>query len=95
MLISDRALFEKCGLANLLEKKDIVLADRGFQIQDLLINKDVTVNIPEFLKRNSGQLEPSQLERSKKTSSQRIHVERMIGIGKTYRILSLPLTSLS
>lgn len=91
--ISDRVLFEKCGLVDLFEEKDIVLADKGFQIQDLLIHKDVTVNIPEFLKRGSGQLEPHQLQRSKKTSSQRIHVERMIGIGKTYKILSQPLTS--
>lgn len=91
--ISDRVLFEKSGLIELLEKKDIVLADRGFQIQDLLIHKDITVNIPDFLKRHSGQLEPYQLERSKKISSQRIHVERIIGIGKTYKILSLPLTS--
>lgn len=47
--ISDRILFEKCGLVNLLVKNDIVLADRRFQIQDLA-HKDV-VNIPEFLKK--------------------------------------------
>lgn len=50
--ISDRCLFEKCGLSNLLERNDIVLTDRGFQIQDILASKDVTVNMPEFLKKD-------------------------------------------
>lgn len=86
--ISDRCLFEKCGLYNLLERNDIVLADRGFNIQDILASKDVNVNIPEFLKKKSGQLEPEQLCRSKILSSNRIHVERIIGLGKTYRILT-------
>lgn len=85
--ISDRCLFEKCALSDLLEKNDIVLVDRGFQIQDILASKDVIVNMPEFLKKKADQLEPEQLNRSKKTSSNRIHIERVIGLAKTYRIL--------
>lgn len=85
--ISDRCLFEKCGLTDLLEKNDIVLADRGFQIQDILAPNDVTLNVPEFMKRKADQLEPEQLSRSKKTSSKRIHIERVIGLAKTYKIL--------
>lgn len=74
----------------MLRKGDTVLADRGFNIQDLLAHQDIQVNMPEFLKRNAGQLDPQQLDRSKKISSKRIHVERIIGFGKTYRILNGP-----
>lgn len=91
--ISDRALFEKSGLSNLLTKNDIVLADKGFQIQDLLAPKDVKVNMPEFLKKKAGQLEPDQLDSSKKTSADRIHIERVIGLAKTYKILKGTLTT--
>lgn len=70
-----------------------MLADKGFQIQDLLAPKDVKVNMPEFLKKKAGQLEPEQLYSSKKTSADRIHIERIIGLGKTYKILKGTLTS--
>lgn len=56
-----------------------VFADRGFQNQDILAPKDVTVNMPEFLKNMADQLDRGQLERSKTTSSKRIHIERVIG----------------
>jgi len=48
--ISDRALVEKCGILDLLKPEDIVLADRGFQIQDLLASRDVSIVIPDFVK---------------------------------------------
>ncbi|XP_061726169.1 uncharacterized protein LOC133531788 [Cydia pomonella] len=90
---SDRELFEKCGLIDKLEPNDIILSDRGFNVQDLVCHKDVTVNVPEFLKNTDGQFETSQLRRSKKNSSERIHVERVIGLAKTFKILSGKLDS--
>ena len=44
--ISDRDLFEKSGLLDLLEADDSVMADRGFTIADLLGAKGVTLNMP-------------------------------------------------
>nr|XP_049693818.1 uncharacterized protein LOC126054061 [Helicoverpa armigera] len=90
---SDRELFEKCGLIDKLEPNDIILCDRGFNVQDLVCHKNVTVNVPEFLKNTDGQFEPSQLTRSKKISSEQIHVERVIGLAKTFKILSGKLDS--
>lgn len=86
--ISDREIFEKCGIMSLLKKGDIILCDRGFQIQDLVSHMDVTVNMPQYLKKGSNQFDAHQLRISKKISSERINVERIIGLGKTFNILS-------
>lgn len=91
--ISDRQLFEKCGIMDLLQKGDIILGDRGFNIQDLVSHMDVTVNMPHFLNKGSNQFEAHQLRKSKKLSSERINVERVIGLGKTFKILSNKLSS--
>lgn len=91
--ISDRELFEKCGIINLLQKGDIILGDRGFNIQDLVSHMDVTVNMPQFLKKGFNQFEAHQLRQSKKLSSEHINVERVIGLGKTFKILSYKLSS--
>lgn len=62
------------------------MADRGFKIQDLLAAKDVTLNIPNFLKGKS-QLEAGQVVRDRRIASLRVHVERVIGLAKTYKMI--------
>lgn len=84
---SDRELFEKCGLTDKLEPNDIILIDRGFKAQDLVCHKDVTGNVPEFSKNTDGSFETSQL-RSKKKCSERMHVEKVIGLANNFKILS-------
>ena len=49
--ISDKAIVEQSGLLNHLVPGDMVLADKGFLIQNILPN-DVSLNIPPFL--NNG-----------------------------------------
>ncbi|KAJ8942509.1 hypothetical protein NQ314_010062 [Rhamnusium bicolor] len=82
--ISDRELFEKCGIINLFQRGDIIFGDRGFNIQDLVSHMDITVNMPQFLKKGGDQFETDQLRKSTKVSSERINVERVIGLGKTF-----------
>ncbi|XP_069695877.1 uncharacterized protein [Periplaneta americana] len=84
--ISDRQLFIRSGLLDLLEEGDAVMADRGFNIQDLLCVKGVSLNIPPFLK-GKKQFSPSENIETRRIASNRIHVERAIGLGKTYKIL--------
>jgi len=86
--ISDRELFERSGLIDLLRGGDVILCDRGFNIQDLVAHKNVKISVPAFLKKGVNQFEPNQLKHSKKVSHDRIHVERVIGLGKTYEILN-------
>lgn len=48
--ISDKELTRCCGLLDLLESGDSVMADRGFDIEDDLVLLGVKLNIPPFLK---------------------------------------------
>ena len=89
--MSDRFLTQKCGILQLLEPGDLVLADRGFNIEDDLKFFGATLEIPAFT-RSKRQLSLEEVERSKRLSHVRIHVERVIGLLKQkYKILEGPL----
>ncbi|KAJ8728795.1 hypothetical protein PYW07_006491 [Mythimna separata] len=51
--ISDRQMVERSDLMTKGQSGDSLLADRGFTIQDMFIDKNVTVRIPAFLKGKS------------------------------------------
>lgn len=84
--ISDRQTVERSDLLKMCEPGDSILADRRYNIQDMFIGKDVTLNIPTFLK-GKAQIPGLQLLRDRKLASQRVHIERLIGLTKTYKIL--------
>ena len=46
--ISDKKLVEVCGISEKLECGDEIMADKGFQIQDLLAPLGAHLNIPPF-----------------------------------------------
>ena len=55
------------------------MADRGFDISDTLGSVCAEVRIPAFTK-GKNQLSPLDVESTRKLASNRIHVERVIGI---------------
>ena len=57
--ISDKELTRRCGILDMLDKGDIIMADRGFDIEEDLILKGVRLNIPPFLR---GKQQLNQLE---------------------------------
>jgi len=65
---------------------DSIMADRGIMVQDLFTSKNVLVNTPHMLKGKS-QLEPGDVIYDRKVTSKRIHIERVIGLAKTFKIL--------
>ena len=83
---SDREIFEKSGLLDLLEPGDSIMADRGFTIADLLDSKGVSVNIPPM--KVGDQLSETELIRTRRIASLRIHVDRDIGRIKQFKILN-------
>ena len=87
--ISDKAITEKSGVLDLLEPGDNVMADRGFDIGDVLEARGITLNIPPFLGERD-QLSSREVEETRRIASLRIHVERAIGRMKNYRILHSP-----
>ena len=87
---SDREVFLRCGIMDKLCPGDAVLADRGFQVQDLLALKDVKLITPAFMK-GRAQLSSSAVMISRGITKKRIHVERLIGLTKCFKILREPL----
>lgn len=81
---SDKMITKDCGLLNILNSGDLVLADKGFLISDIL-PEGVHVNIPPFLE--TPQFTPEQVLRTRSIARARIHVERAIGRIKGYSIL--------
>ena len=63
-----------------------ILADKGFNIQDLLLQYNVELVIPPFLR---GKSQFSEVEncKTKSVANARIHIERVIQRLKIFRIL--------
>ena len=90
---SDRQILERSALftkPNLFSPGDSIMADRGFQVQDLFATKGVSLNVPTTM-RGKNQLEPETVVRDRRIASKRVHVERVIGYAKTFKILTCPL----
>lgn len=86
---SDRQIIEQSTLlsdTSLFKKGDSIMADRGIMVQDLFATRDVKVNTPTMLKGKS-QLEPVEIIHDRRVASKRIHIERVIGLSKTFKIL--------
>ncbi|XP_070560942.1 uncharacterized protein [Ptychodera flava] len=85
---SDRHIVEQSEteFMDKLEYGDQVMADRGFDIGDLLALRGCTLNIPPFT-RGKTQLSQKEIERGRQISYLRIHVERAIERIKRFRIL--------
>ena len=78
--VSDKRITESCAIVNLLEPGDMVMADRGFDIQHILASKNVTLNIPPFM-RGKQQLSLEEVE-TRAIASVRIHVERQSNVSR-------------
>ncbi len=85
---SDRQITERSDLlkAEKFQEGDSIMADRGFIVQDLFASKGVHVNIPTVM-RNMVQLPPENVIQDRRIASKRVHVERIIALAKTFRIL--------
>ena len=89
---SDKKITNDCGILNLVEPGDEIMADRGFDIE-ADIPSGVLLNIPPFVN-GQPQLSAEDEAKTRKIASVRVHVERAIARIKNYRILRqvIPLT---
>ena len=90
--VSDIYLTEHCGILEHLQEGDIILADRGFNIQESASMFHAEVKIPPFTcgKKQLSRFEvDSSCDLSRvRIHVERIHVERVIGVLKQkYTIL--------
>ena len=76
---SDKFVTENSGFLTNLLPGDLVLADRGFTVHESVWYYQASLNIPAFTKGKS-QLDPIDVEKTRKIANVRIHVERVIGV---------------
>ena len=90
---SDRFITENCGILNHLKPGDSIMADKGFNIGDLIVGKCANLVIPPFLK-DKVHFSRRNCTRTSSIAKARIHVERAIARIKDFRILNgaIPIT---
>ena len=90
--VSDRYITEHSGFMDLVKPGDEIMADRGFPIRDLCLERRAKLNIPPFTRKcqwgKGRYLSASDIKKTKNIARLRIHVERAIERLKNYRILS-------
>ena len=91
--ISDKEITSKSGFIDKLQRGDEIMADRGFNIQEMLASKGVKVNVPPFMNQ-SGQFTEQEMLATRRIATLRIHVERAIERIKNYHILDFIPTTL-
>jgi len=84
--VSDRHITEYSGFLNIIQPGDLVMADKGFTIGDLLAKRGAFLQIPPFLPSQS-QFQLESIELTRQIARVRIHVERAIGRVKQFHIL--------
>ena len=84
--VTDKELTKRSGLIAKLEPRDSIMADRGFEVDELLPD-GVQCNIPPFLN-GRPQLEPHEVLSTRRIATLRIHVERIIEKIKNFQITS-------
>lgn len=82
----------KSGFLNHLQEGDIVMADKGFNIQDLLAVFGVRLMAPPIMAK--GRISACASTSTRRIATKRVHIERMIRKLKSFQILRrvLPLT---
>ncbi|XP_065294112.1 uncharacterized protein [Dermacentor albipictus] len=91
---SDKYIVKKCGVEEYLLPGDEIMADRGFKLDPYIEAQGIKMNRPAFTK-GKDQLPESEVTKTRRIASLRIHVERAINRIKTYRIFKqvLPIKS--
>ncbi|XP_035997775.1 uncharacterized protein LOC105928197 isoform X2 [Fundulus heteroclitus] len=84
--VSERQITYDSGFLGRLEPRDQIIAERGFQIRSELAAQGATFRIPHFARRKK-QLSAHELETSRQLSRVTIHVERVLGRWKDFKIL--------
>ena len=82
---SDKEIVRHSCIMEKMSPGDMIMADKGFLIQDLL-PPGVSLNLPPFLE--TAQFTPAQAKMTVRIARARIHIERAIRRIKLYAILS-------
>ena len=84
--INDVAIFKESGILQHLYPNDLVLADRGFTVRELLNPIQAELKIPAFLK-GRGSLSAAEELETRRIAKARIHVERFNERLKQFKLI--------
>ena len=84
--VDDVQIFRVCGIMKYLEPFDLVLADRGFTVKELLNPLQVELKIPSFLKGRKSLSAAEELE-TRRIAKARIHVEHFNQRLKQFKLI--------
>lgn len=92
---SDRQIFENCGLLDEIEKGEMVMVDKGFNVEDLVTMQQANVIMPPG-RRGACQMPKRDVHKTKQIANRRIRVEQVIRRLKCFNILKyeVPITLL-
>ena len=85
--VSDVEIFERSGILNHIEPGDVLLLDKGFTVQDLLISRQATIKIHAFLGKRDSLIGEEEMS-TRRIAKARIHVERFNERLKKFRLIS-------
>ena len=90
--ISDKEIVKQCGFLEKLNPGDVIMADKGFIIQDLLALRHVKLIAPPLMRK--GKISSKASTSTRRIAKPRVHVERLIRKLKCLAILRgvIPLT---
>lgn len=74
-----------CGILDKLEPGDSLMADKGFTIADECEKRNITLNMPPFIR--DKQLSLQDLVQTRRIASLRIHVERAMERIENFHVL--------
>ena len=89
---TDRQICERSNLTTMCQPGDSIMADKGFNVQDLFESAMITINIPTFFHKKN-RMSGATVLKDRKIASKRVHVERIIGLAKTYKIIQQPMNN--
>ena len=91
-IFSDKELTEQCGFVKQLNGGDVIMADKGFNVQDLLALKHVRLLAPPIMAK--GKVSSKTTTITSRIATARAHVELIIRKSKCFELITgvIPLT---